>query len=194
MNSRDSVNVPRDAAAPTGLGLVAAALLMPGMGLSAAALNMQWGARPVGHDAFGLAWWYVNVGVAANWFLLWPAVVFRATAGDGAPRRATWIHLAALIVAVIPALSVAAYLAEAHAATVGQTLMLQALFAAGCGAVLARRWASQTGRTLVAGTLATLLVVLPVVVYLQAEFLPGVGRAWAAAVPLLALHRVTTGG
>ena len=40
----------------------------------------------------------------------------------------------------------------------------------------------------------TLLAVLPVVVYLQAEFLPGVGRAWAAAVPLLALHHVATGG
>lgn len=170
------------------LTLCITTMVLLGAALAAALLGVQWGADIPPGDALPLAWLYVNLALAAAVFLVWPALTLR---GEPATRRQHLWDLAAVGIAAIPALGVAAWLAQVDLTHAVGTLALQSAFALLALAVLTQRRLPATGRAVV---LITLMLFLPLLAYIQREFAPATPSAWHAFLPPLALTRIDTLG
>jgi len=165
------------------LGLCIAALVVNGLGLSAALAGVQWGARLPTPDALRFAWLYVNLAVGVNWFLVWPSAALRG----GAKGDLLW-DLATLLVAAIPALMVSGWLVEATWGMVGRMVALQAALGVFAWGMLGLRNGVDGRAALLAGCLAVLFVALPAVAYIQADFLPMLPGGWHRMAPALAIY------
>jgi hypothetical protein len=163
------------------LTLCLAATLVTGLGLIASAANLQWGASPPDPDALQLAWSYVNIAWIWTWLLVWPALALTKPRPN---RSHLLFDFLVILTAAIPALTIAAFLSATPTTQLLPTLAVQlatGLFTLG---TLAHR---RLLPTLVAGFLATLAVVMPIMEYLWAEFFPAANQSWTRWMPLNAI-------
>ena len=171
------------ASTPFPLTLCLAATITAGLGLSASALNVQWGAEPPSADALRLAWPYINLALVAVIFLVWPATVLN---DPRASASLLW-HLPAIALATTPALALAAWLSSVDALPLLHTLTLQASFALFMLGLLNLRNQSPARQTAIATVGVLLVLVLPLLAYLQLEFLGHPATLFPLASPPLAL-------
>lgn len=175
------------------------ALLVNGAALSAAVLGIQWGAAPPRVNALPLVWGYVHLAVGASYFLLWPTLALRfSPLAYGRPLSSALTSLywdfSALILAAIPSVGCAAWLGEVPPDILWSTLALQGglgLFVLG---ILAWREVGPRTQGSLALLLTTLFLLLPLVGYLQREFLPGTPAAWQLAAPAFAIAHAAWNG
>jgi hypothetical protein len=176
------------AGAPAGkfpLGLCMAAVITTGAGLAASACGLRWGAGSGTTDALDCAWLYVNVAMMWTILALWPAIAMGRGAGL---RRSLFQDFAVLVVAAIPAMSVAAFLGGVSLSTAWSVMTVHVgavTFAAGVMA-----WRGRMAPAVLTGFLGGLAMVMPMVAYACAEFFPRTGHGWMVLVPMLLIRRV----
>ena len=170
-------------AAPFPLALAIAAAVVTGLGPAAATLNVQWGvdARP---DALRYAWIYTNIFIAAVLMLVWPAIALTPKRRDSL----LW-DLPAIALAAIPALALAAFLSNVTAERILQTLTVQAGLAVFMAGMLT--WQARAA-VAIAAAAAVLTLALPLVAYLDMEFLGG-SATWSLASPLITAASAAAG-
>jgi hypothetical protein len=176
--------MPRE---PYPLLLSLAAALTTGLGLIAAALGIKWGSPPPPGDALPNAWIYVNVLLTLTTLILWPAAQLR-------PRSLRhhfpllW-QAAAMSVAVLPALSISAFVSNATFPMIGRMLILQGSFGLLALAILHLHTRLPAVADVLIGILAALTLLGPVAAFLWSQFFPLASQSWFSLLPLASVAR-----
>jgi hypothetical protein len=108
-------------------------------------------------------------------------------------RRGMRLFDLIFFIAALPAMLLAQWLSSASAVNVFQSLVFQIALATAMTGTLLWSGASHARQLLVAVTAAALALALPLLTYLQLEFLGG-SSAWSSISPLVASARLASGG
>jgi len=155
------------------LSLCLASVMMTAAGLSAAAMDVQWGAAPASGNGLRLAWVYVQVMAAATWLLVWPAAALRPSRREVLAVRELLWQVAAMWVGMIPAMVAAGFVSATPVGTVVTALALQAAASGLMVSVLAMlgRWRSPATSAVIVGGLAAVVIGGPIAAFLWRELL-----------------------
>lgn len=162
---------------PTGVAIMG--IVGTGLAFTFSVVGVRWGAALVEGDALRLSWLYVSLAMIAVWLVGWPAIAMSRSV-NSRPALA-WDFLALLLVSA-PTMGVAAVLSGVDWRGIGLMAATQGaigLFALGTMALRGRIPAG-----VVAGLLAALGIVAPVMGYVWTEFFPAAGRAWLIPLPV----------
>lgn len=169
-----------------------------GLGLTAAALCCRWAVGGNGRDWWRVAFIYMNQAMVVVWLLVLPALVGNRRAGAAVKSGASPVGLAGAVWLAAAAAAIPAYIWSAwmsHVAWVNVWAMLLAqgelgLFSMAAGVWLRR--VSAAAHIYVMGFLGALTIGGPMLIYLQAEFLPDAARGWRWIVPAFQIVRAAS--
>jgi hypothetical protein len=183
------------------LGMCILGIVLPSLGLAAAALNVRWGASasPDRTDALEASWMYVNVLLALGWLVAWPMAALRGRSRMGVPvpaaerREMLGWEVAALAIGAIPGMGVAAFLSGITPVAAIPMLFLQGCLAAAAWGAMRLATGHSQAEAVTVGALTAVAVAGPLAVYFWAEFFVAAGGGWFMAVPLMAVAHAARG-
>ncbi len=171
------------------------AAVVTGLGLTAAALDCRWSA-----DGNRATWWhlafvYVNQAMIVLWLLVLPSVAGGQRAATVVKSGASPAGIAGAVclaaaVASVPAYVWSAWMSQIAWINISALLLLQGVM--GLLSIAAGVWlhrVSKTAQVYVMGLLAAIVIGGPMLIYLQAEFLPESADGWRWFVPAFQIAR-----